>query len=105
MIVLAHPNQKCTFTLRGLRDNYFAPVEVTELRCEECGSANANGVSTLIYKRSLSDTMVFRINRYSDEGRRSDAIILDEKLRNDGQYCYQISYLIFQHQYRPLFSL
>ncbi len=37
MIVLLLPNKKGRFTLRSLKENYFTPVEVKELQCEECG--------------------------------------------------------------------
>ena len=80
MIVLSLPHEEGRFTLRALRDNYFAPFEVNDLQCEECGCLDATGICTHIYKRSLSGKLIFRINRYNDQGRCSDPIVLDEKL-------------------------
>ena len=80
MIVLTLPSRRGRFTLRSLRDDYFAPVEVSELRCEECGVVDSSGLCTHTYKRSLSGKIVFRINRYGVEGRRSDPVTINEKL-------------------------
>ena len=97
MIVLSLPPEEGRFTLRALRDNYFAPSEVNELQCEECGCLDATGICTQTYKRSLSGKLIFRVNRYNDQGRRSDPIVLDEKLtfENGDEYCLEA---ILQHE-------
>ena len=53
VLVLSLPTEEGWFTLRSLTDNYFAPVEVNELQCEECGYIGGNGLSTHTYKRCL----------------------------------------------------
>ena len=40
MITLSLPHEEGRFTLHDLRGNYFAPVEVNDLRCEGCGCSD-----------------------------------------------------------------
>ena len=97
MIVLTLPSETGRFSLRGLRDNYFAPVEVNELECAVCGLLDGSGICTHTYKRSLSGKIIFRINRYSAEDRRSDPIVLDEKLTFENGDEYRLE-AILQHE-------
>ena len=97
MIVLSLPIETGNFSIRRLRDDYFTPAEVNDLRCEECGMSEVSGICTQIYKRSLSGKLVFRINRYTPQGRRSDPVTLDETLtfENGDEYILEA---ILQHE-------
>ena len=76
--------------------NYFTPEELSDLECAECGGVHAKRIVTQIYKRSLGGELIFRINRYSDQSRRSDPIRLDEKLTFENGYEYKLE-AILQH--------
>ena len=97
MIVFSLPSQKGRFTLRASKENYFAPVEVKELQCEECGYLDANRICTHTYKRSLSGKIIFRINRYSDQGKRFDPIVPDEELTYENGDEYSLE-AILEHR-------
>ena len=53
MIVLSFPFQRGRFTLRGLRDDYFAPVEVNELQREECFAINGIGLKKHLFQEKF----------------------------------------------------
>ena len=97
MIVLSLPIQRGRFTLRRLRDDYFTPMEVNALMCEECGISDVNGICTHTYRRSVSGKVVFRINRYTAQGRRSDPVTLDEQLTFEGGDKYSLQAIV-QHE-------
>ena len=97
MIVLVLPSEEGDYTLSSLQENYFAPEEFSDLECAECGGVHAKGIFTHIYKRSSGGKLIFRINRYSDQSRRSDKIFLDEKLTFENGDEYNLE-AILQHE-------
>ena len=97
MIVLPLPPAEGRYRLSDLQDTYFSPVEVNDLLCDECG-CRSNGLFTHTYNRSLSGKLVFRINRYSTEGRRPDEIDLDKYLTFDnGEEEYRLEAILQHH--------
>ncbi len=97
MIVLQFREQRDCFELQELIDDYVTPAEVNSRRCEECGCDDMSGLLTHCYRKSLSGKLVFRINRYSVAGRRSDPVILDESIIFDNGDLYDLQ-AILQHE-------
>ena len=59
--------------------------------------SGVNGICTQTYKRSSSGKFVFSIHRYSAQGKRSDPVVLDEKLTFENGDTYSLE-AILQHE-------
>ena len=101
MIVLMLPPESGEYSLCTLIKNYEEAEEYDDLECDFCSVGGvkhyAPGRTAQSIYEGIDGKMVFRFNRYSDDDRRSDRILLDPSIVLANGECYNLE-AILQHQ-------
>ena len=85
-----------SYAVSDLVHNTFVTEPLDVLRCDTCGRRQQGGTRELAFQRSLAGKLVFRINRYGPDERRSDRVRVDEDLSLNGE-AYHVE-AILQHE-------
>ena len=87
MLPLQFPEERREYRLNELLNYYQQKDDRPDLECVHCRTKSA-GTFTRFIHTGLKGKMVFRVNRYAIDGKRSDRLILDSLIatRDAGQY-------------------
>ena len=87
MLPLLFPEEKKEYRLAELLQYYQQEEKLPDLECDKC-KTRPSGTFTRCIHTGLKGKMVLRVNRYSDDGKRSDRLILDSTIatRDARQY-------------------
>ena len=97
MLVLMLPRRKGAYTVKGLLKSFSEATALTELICNECNTLDTTGHLTCEYRKCLAGYLICRINRYSEQGKRTDRVTVEEVLEMDNGDAYTLQ-AILEHK-------
>ena len=96
MLPLMFPPDKKEYKLKELLEVYQDPEQFPDLECSLCGE-KSEGTFARIIRTGLNGKMVFRIGRYSENGKRNDRLILDSEISTEDGSNYKLE-AILEHE-------
>ena len=102
MLPLIFPIERREYRLKELLDHYQQKEHLSELLCDRCVK-RTEGTFTRRIQTGLNGKMVLRFGRYSDDGKRSDRLLLDPIISSRDGCQYKLE-AILEHSGSTVFS-